>query len=55
LVLPLGAPRFNRDFRDFVVFLRTSARLANVAARFETIKNPSAIRSPRPALSFFCP
>ncbi len=29
----------DRDFRDFVVFLNTSVRLANVAARFETIKN----------------
>jgi hypothetical protein len=29
----------DRDFRDFVIFLKTSARLANVAARFETIKN----------------
>jgi hypothetical protein len=29
----------DQDFRDFVVFLKTSAQLANVAARFETIKN----------------
>jgi len=29
----------DRDFRDFEMFLKTSARLANVAARFETIKN----------------
>lgn len=29
----------DQDFRDFVTFLKTSTQLANVAARFETIKN----------------